>query len=171
MNPETPVPDLLPRLVERLRHELRQYGEMIALLDQQQESVIARSADEVLRSAGAINAQMDAIQSARQDREGCQRELAAALGVPGDPSFRSLVPRLPPAWAPAVEALVRENNEALVRVQQRARQNHLLLSRSVELMQRLLASLVPGAAPLTYDETGQVQPNVSPIQPMYQAVG
>ena len=35
---------------------------------------------------------------------------------------------------------MRENNELLVRVQQRARQNHLLLSRSVEMMQRFITA-------------------------------
>jgi hypothetical protein len=38
---------------------------------------------------------------------------------------------------------VDENNELLVRVRQRARQNHLLLSRSAELMRGLLETLLP----------------------------
>ncbi len=46
-----------------------------------------------------------------------------------------------------MQALVQENNELLVRVQQRARQNHLLLLRSLELMQKLINSLFPGSRP------------------------
>ena len=46
-----------------------------------------------------------------------------------------------------MEALVRENNELLVRVQQRARQNHLLLSHCVELMQQLINSIFPVSPP------------------------
>ena len=42
--------------------------------------------------------------------------------------------------ARSVQALVEENNELLIRVQQRARQNHLLLSHAVELMQHLINS-------------------------------
>ena len=171
MNTDSPVLNRLPRLLDLLRHELRQYGEMLALLDQQQEFVMARSAEEVLRSVNAINLQMGQIQTARQERESCQREIAGALRVEGDPEFRNLVPHLPEAYRPAIEALVRENNELLVRVQQRARQNHLLLSRSVELMQRFVSSLLPASPPVTYTGEGQVRANVPPIQPMYQAVG
>ncbi len=56
-----------------------------------------------------------------------------------------LIPLLPADYRPLVQALVDENNELLVRVRQRARQNHLLLSRSVELMQGLLNTLLPVA--------------------------
>lgn len=171
MNPEAPAVELVPRLVDRLRHELRQYGEMLALLDQQQESVVARSADAVLQSVGAINAQMEVIHTARKERETCQRDVGAALAIAADADFQTMLPLLPTPWRPAVEALVRENNGMLVRVQQRVRQNHILLSRSVELMQRLVTSLVPATAPLTYNDTGQVQSKIPPLEPMYQAVG
>jgi flagellar biosynthesis/type III secretory pathway chaperone len=70
-----------------------------------------------------------------------------------------------------VEALVRENNELLIRVQQRARQNHLLLSRSLELMQQFIHALVPASLPTTYDGAGQVSSAHRPNQPLYEAVG
>lgn len=163
--------NLLPRLIELLRHELHQYGEMLALLDQQQESVMARSAEDVLQSVLAINEQMDRIQNARQQRGVCQDEIAAAVKQPQDPTFASLIPHLPESYRAAVSALVRENNELLVRVQQRARQNHLLLSRSVELMQRFISSLTPTAPPVTYNEAGHLQTAPQPAQALFQAVG
>ncbi len=171
MNTDSPVLNLLPRLTERLRHELQQYGEMLALLDQQQEAVMARSADSVLQSVHSINEQMGHIQTARQERERCQSEVATTLGMAEGQEFETLLPRLPEHYRPALAALVRENNELLVRVQQRARQNHLLLSRSVELMQQFINSLLPSAPPLTYNDAGQMQANVPAIEPMYQAVG
>lgn len=171
MNTETPVAPLLSRLLDRLRHELCQYGEILALLDQQQASVMARSADDVLHSVGAINEQMARIQTARQERAASQADVAAALQAGREADFSDLLPRLPAAYQPAVAALVRENNELLVRVQQRARQNHLLLSRSVELMQRFVNSLLPAPAPLTYNGDGRLQATGSPVQPRYQAVG
>jgi len=136
--------------MESLRNELQQYGEMLVLLEQQQASVMARCAEDVMQSVNTINRQIARIQTARQDREACQRELAALVQVAEDPTFANLLPLMPEQYQPALIALVRENNELLVRVQQRARQNHLLLARSVDLMQRFIASLVPETSPLTY---------------------
>ena len=52
-------------------------------------------------------------------------------------TFAAIIPLLPPDYRPLVQALVQENNELLARVHQRTRQNHLLLSHAVELMQQL----------------------------------
>ncbi|HWH70569.1 MAG TPA: hypothetical protein VNT26_14370, partial [Candidatus Sulfotelmatobacter sp.] len=62
-------------------------------------------------------------------------------------------------------------NELLVRVQQRARQNHLLLSRAMELMQRFINTLVPGASPTTYTEVGLALAGAGPDHALYNAVG
>ena len=70
-----------------------------------------------------------------------------------------------------MKALVDENNELLVRVQQRARQNHLLLSRSVELMQGLLNSLLPGRETRVYNGQGGMDTHSAPPRLLYEAVG
>ena len=44
-------------LVGALRHELQEYGEMLALLDRQQEQVKARSASEIFQSISLLQAQ------------------------------------------------------------------------------------------------------------------
>jgi len=82
-----------------------------------------------------------------------------------------LIPLLPSDYRPLVDALVHENNALLIRVQQRARQNHLLLSHCVDLMQQLINSIFPGASPTTYDGNGHVPVSVVAPQPLYQAVG
>ena len=69
---------------------------------------------------------------ARSRRSAASRTTAA---------FADLIPLLPADYRPLLQALVEENNELLVRVRQRARQNHLMLRRSVELMQELLNTL------------------------------
>ena len=158
-------------LLAALRHELKQYGEVLALLDQQQEYVLVRAADNVLQSVGAINAQMKNIQLARAEREQRQSEVAALLRPAGDPSFVHLIPLLPEPYRAAIGALVRENNDLLGRVQQRARQNHLLLCRSLEMMQQFINALLPAAPPKTYNGGGQLQPLNQPVQALYQAVG
>ena len=59
----------LQHLIETLRNELQQYGEMLALLDQQQELVGKQAADDLLRSLSAIDTQSAAIQAARANRQ------------------------------------------------------------------------------------------------------
>ena len=171
MKTELPIAPLLLQLIEKLRHELHQYGEMLALLEQQQESVIARAAEAVLTSVVAINEQMGRIQSARQQRADCQNDVARLLRQPEDPTFASLLPLLPEKFRVAVESLVRENNELLTRIQQRARQNHLLLSRSLQMMQQFMNALIPATAPTTYNGEGTLKSANKPTQILYEAIG
>jgi flagellar biosynthesis/type III secretory pathway chaperone len=163
--------ELLANLIEALREELKQYGEMLALLEQQQQLVIRRQVAELPENVNGVNAQAGIIAAARQEREQRQRQLARILQQPDASGFAILIPLLPADYRPLVEALVRENNELLVRVQQRARQNHLLLSHCVELMQQLINSIFPSVSPTTYDGTGHVPMAAVPPQPLYQAVG
>src|SRR5439155_23563692 len=128
------------------------YGEMLALLDHQQELVVQRKAPDLLQSVTAVDAQAEAIRVARQEREQRRRHIARTLKLDEAMGFKGLTPHLPAPYQPLVQALVQENNELLIRVQQRARQNHLLLSRAMELMQRFIASLFAGANPATYTE-------------------
>lgn len=163
--------DALQRLIEALRDELQQYGEMLALLDQQQEQVCARVADEVLSTVTLIQEQGTVMQGARRQRGECRTALARALGLSDEAAFLELIPRLPASFRPLVQALVDENNDLLRRVQQRARQNHFLLSRSVELMQSLIGSLVPQSRPLTYGHAGVMTSPTLPSRTLYDAVG
>jgi flagellar biosynthesis/type III secretory pathway chaperone len=163
--------ELLSNLIEALREELKQYGEMLALLDQQQQLVMRRQVTELPENVTSVNSQAGVIGAARQEREQRQRQLAREIGLPEDSSFTLLVPALPADYQPLVDALVRENNELLTRVQSRARQNHLMLSHCVELMQQLINSIFPGMSPTTYDGSGQVPLAAVPPRPLYQAVG
>ena len=117
--------ELMLNLIEALREELKQYGEMLALLDHQQKLAIHRHSPELLDCIGAVNAQAEAIRVARQEREQRRRHLARTLALDEASGFAELTPRLPRDYQPLVQALVQENNELLIRVQQRALQNHL----------------------------------------------
>ena len=149
----------LKKLIEALRDELQNYGEMLVLLDRQQESLMTRAANEVSQSISLVQAQGAAIQAARQRREDCRRQAAEAAGQPDHASFAELIPMLPADYQPLLKALVDENNELLFRVRRRARQNHLMLKRSVELMQQVLNSLSPSSQPANGDG-----PDLSPIR-------
>jgi flagellar biosynthesis/type III secretory pathway chaperone len=163
--------ELLANLIEALREELTQYGEMLALLDHQQKWVMERNTRDVLQNVADLNTQTMVIAAARSRRELRQRDLARGFNLPDAASFAVMVPLLPADYRPLVEALVQENNELLVRVQQRVRQNHLLLSHAVELMQQLINSIFPGAGPKTYDVSGRVPGALLPQHSLYEAVG
>jgi flagellar biosynthesis/type III secretory pathway chaperone len=142
--------DSLEPLITALREELQQYGEMLALLDRQQEQVKARAAAEIFQSISLIQAQATAIQSAREHREKCRGAAALACRQP---------------------ALVDENNHLLGRIHQRARQNHVLLRRSVELMQELLRTLFPTRQTSLYNGNGHKRGQIINHRPLCNAVG
>lgn len=161
----------LTLLIAALRDELAQYGEMLALLDREQELVVARGSAELLQTVDAINQQGEVIRRAREHRETCQRQVAELAGLNAEAAIEELKRQLPANHAILVGALVDENNELLVRVRQRARQNHLLLNRSLELMQRLIGSLFPAGRTATYSGDGQLQGGGLPSRAFYEAVG
>jgi flagellar biosynthesis/type III secretory pathway chaperone len=163
--------ELLKNLVSSLREELQQYGEMLALLDQQQELVVSRATDELFQTVFAIQSQAGLLQRTRQERERCRQALAQHCQMPESTAFADLMPRLLPDYQPQLEALVQENNELLMRVQQRARQNQLLLSRSVELMQQFIGSLLPSRQTVVYTGQGDKCQYALPNPPLYEAVG
>lgn len=162
--------ETLKRLIHQLRDELQQYGEMLARLDQQQELVLSRAADDLFQSIDSVQAQAVAIQNARSRREKVQHELARELGIE-DPAFSNIIPALPGDYRPLVHALVSENNELLVRVQQRARQNHLLLMRSMESMQKLINTLMPAAGTPVYNDSGYMAARPTSRPSLLEVVG
>jgi hypothetical protein len=162
---------LIQKLIEALRLELQEYGEMLALLDRQQTAVVTRAADDVMKSVACINDQLPRIQTARQRREACQNELADGLGCHGEAAFSKLAPLVPEKFRVGLEILVRENNQLLLRIQNRTRQNHLLLTRSLQMMQEFMQALMPPGGTTTYNGVGQVQAPALPQQSLYEAVG
>jgi flagellar biosynthesis/type III secretory pathway chaperone len=163
--------ELLSNLIESLREELKQYGEMLALLDQQQQFVMRRQTTALPENVNSINTQAEVLAGARHEREQRQRNLARQLELPENTNFNVLIPKLPSDYQPLVDALVTENNELLVRVQQRVRQNHLLLSHCVDLMAQLIHSIFPTTKPVTYNGNGHAPAVAIPAQSLYQAVG
>lgn len=161
--------ELLHNFIESLREELKQFGELLALLDLQQEQVVRRQADDLLATVSAINTQGEAIQAARRERAQRQRELAQVHALSAEARMSDLLPLLPASYRSLVMALVDENNHLLRRVQQRARQNHILLSRAVELMGQFLNSFCAAGLPV-YNQAGTVT-HASPGSALIEEVG
>jgi flagellar biosynthesis/type III secretory pathway chaperone len=162
---------LLHNLIEALREELKQYGEMLAVLEQQQQSVVQRQTHTLLQNVADINAQANVLAAVRHEREQHRRHVARQLDLEENANFALIIPELPPDYRPLVQALVHENNALLIRIQQRARQNQLLLSHAVELMQQLINSILPGGGPKTYDNNGRLPVSNLPQRSIYEQVG
>ncbi len=164
--------DLLHDLVDSLREELKEYGEMLVLLDQQQEMVMRRQTQDLLQCVQAINTQVENIAAARREREQRQRVVARQFDLAEETPFAMLLPHLPGEYRPLIQALVQENNELLKRIQRPARQKHMLVSRIVELMQRLFDPFFPDRQPATYDDSGAMAAAaVLPTHSLYEAIG
>lgn len=163
--------EALEKLIQALREELQQYGEMLARLDQQQEHVTRRASEDLLQSTSEIEVHSQTMKQARQARVDCQAEVARELGLESDATFAQIVPKLPGQYRPLVVALVQENNESLGRIHQRSRQNHILLCRSLEMMGRLLGNLMPGSNSPVYTDKMNVSNGAFPAHAMYQAIG
>ncbi|MFT4692361.1 MAG: flagellar biosynthesis/type III secretory pathway chaperone [Limisphaerales bacterium] len=160
----------LQDLIDALREELGQYGEVLALLEQQQELVVQRSVDEILRSVETLNREMGVVSQLREKRGLFRAQLALALALPEDTPLDQAADQLPDDERPLLQGLVREGRETLERMQHRARQNHLLIQRSMELMEQFIGSLFPDGGTPTYSGNGYLTAVRVPQRQLYDAV-
>lgn len=160
----------LEQLIRNLREELTQYGELLDLLEKQQDLIITGSAEGLLENLGTINLQVPIVAHVRETRDQSRRALATILGQPTTVPFSQLVSLIPPQYRPLLEALVDEVNDLLARSQQRLRQNHLLLSRSLNQMQQMISSLFPSIASRTYTENGTVKSPSLPASALCEVI-
>jgi|YelNatPaOPRAMG01_1025707.scaffolds.fasta_scaffold02700_5 flagellar biosynthesis/type III secretory pathway chaperone len=163
--------DDLNKLIESLREELKQYGELLARLDHQQEVILAMASDDIIATVSAVNDQSAIVAQARKHRENCRINFARKIGKPDKTTFEELIPLMPEEYRPLVKALVEENNKLIIQVQQRARQNHLLLKRSLELMQQFINSLIRPETTTVYNGAGTLKSEEIKNKPLYEAIG
>ena len=164
--------EALNNLIAALREEMTQYGELLALMQEQQELIINRSANELLINLHDVNQQVEKIATHRERREAARRALVQSVGGTEDTTFKQMTALLPEEYQPLLNALVEEINQLLQRIQQWVRQNHLLLKRSLDLMQKIMHSVFPAdrAAAKTYGRGGTVNPIAPPPSTLYEGL-
>ncbi len=160
----------LEQLIQMLREELTQYGEFLALLEKQQDLIVARSVEGFLENLAAINSHVPVIAAVREARDQARKSLALALDQPTTVTFLQLIELIPREYRPLVRALVEEVNDLLARSQQRLRQNHLLLSRSLSQMKQMILELFPSTVAPTYTENGTVKPAPTPASALCEVI-
>ncbi|MBL67934.1 MAG: hypothetical protein CMO74_05710 [Verrucomicrobiales bacterium] len=159
------------RLIESLREEMTQYGELLALMQEQQELIINRKPQELLANVNEVNKQVARIGEARNIREQARVALALQMGATQETTFKQMTAQLPAEYQPLLEALVQEINTLLQNVRKWVQQNHLLLKRSLDLMQDILQNVFPTqASPKTYGRQGAISPVNPPPSSLYEGI-
>ena len=115
---EISTSESLTDFVTAMRDELQQYGEMLARLDDLENTKIRGPFQEGLTTA--VHNQAIVIQATRRHRVEIEGQLANHLGLPADVSLAEIVDSVPWSYQPLVQALMDENNELPLRIQRRA---------------------------------------------------
>jgi flagellar biosynthesis/type III secretory pathway chaperone len=150
-------------LAELLRAELAAYGGLLSFFDRQQAALLKRDAAAVLEYSLAIERLAAETAASREARELHVAALARAHGRAAAESLRRLLDLFPADQRPLLDALMEEINRLLQVVRRRARQNHAILVRAVELRRELLATVRPDALPRTYAAGGQASRAGAPL--------
>jgi len=138
----------LQQLIEALREELQQCGEMLAQL----EDAARLTFKDTPGAARPVPLRGDALLAARQAREFSRQQLAWAAQKPHAASIAELISSLPQDFQPMVDALVEETEDLWRRLYERLRQDRCWLQRARETS-RLSLDLISHA-----DGAGQTQP-------------
>jgi flagellar biosynthesis/type III secretory pathway chaperone len=141
-------------IAECLRAELADYGGLLQLFEEKQRRIFDRDADNVLRLSNEIDEVARSVGGCRSRREQAVAAFAAANGQPATTTLHAMLPLIEADARPLLDALITEVNTLLQRVRRVSRQNHTLLSRTVELHQETLQQLQPHAFTKTYSPDG-----------------
>jgi flagellar biosynthesis/type III secretory pathway chaperone len=157
-------------ITECLRNELQEYGALLALFEEQQANLLRRDADQVAALAIAIEEQARATHNGRERREQCVQAFALDRGQPPNTSLRLMLPHFPAEVQPLLSALIDEINHLIHRIRRDARQNQMLLARTVEAHEEAMRTLMPNSFKTrTYSRRGSV--SGSTVSTGWQAAG
>ena len=139
------------QLVEALRNELQQYGEMLALLDV--DDATGSGLPAILNACEGIQRQGTVIEDARLLRLQQQARLAWVVGQPEKNSIFDLLDGLPPQYQPLLTALISEINGLVAQVREKALRCHTRLIAATQQLERLMTAMAeyaPTAGPSSH---------------------
>ena len=143
-------------LLNLLRDELGEYGGLMGLLSNQQESILNREPENLLEINKSVRSQMMASQTLQQQRQGFVSSLASGYGKPKDSSLSELVPCFPAVTQPMFESIVEEINNLISKIRRKLDQNRRLISRLGDVTDQILAVTDPRSHTKTYDQHGDL---------------
>jgi flagellar biosynthesis/type III secretory pathway chaperone len=143
-------------LAEALREELRECAWLLRLMEEQQKHLLSRDSAGILETNAQIDDQLALFEEKRRYRDSLQASWAIARSLPTPQNLSNLLPELPSVARPLFEALQREGEGLLEKIQRRGRQNHLILSRANDFAGLMLQTLRPEVKrAATYNQRGR----------------
>lgn len=155
--------DQWEEVVESLRAELQEYGGLLSLLDEQRRSIVGRDTESLLDRNGEIGLQLKKTHLMRLDREHLSESLARELGLVDIHKLSDMLPFVPEPALPLLRELVDRVNDLLEKIQRKAGQNRMLLSRACEITEEIMRTLQPQSLTKTYNEKGNLSMNSSDL--------
>lgn len=143
-------------LLALLREEVQEYGGLYNLLDRQQREVFERNPESVMATNEEVEKYMAQMGKLRESREEQVVFMAGKFGCDENLSLTQMLNFFPDFIRPLLKALIDEVNDMVKRTRRKARQNFLLLSRTMELTQEAISSLQPDNYTKTYGRKGKV---------------
>ena len=122
-------------LIEALREELQQFGEMLGRFDDAEAYTTQDSPERSRATAIAILAQQKVVSLTVRRRQEAQRCAASHLGLEETSKLADIIPSLSLERRVLVKALMDENKDLSSRVQQRGELERQLPRRSLHLLQ------------------------------------
>lgn len=150
---------LCQELVNVLRAELQEYGGLLNLLDDQQETILNRKSEELMSINKQIELQADANRLLKESRERIVVRLVSDWGSdPAKTRISQLISFFPEAMQPMVQSIADEINELIGKSRRRLEQNRLLLKRLSSITEEMLSFINPDLVPnKTYSAKGAMQ--------------
>lgn len=154
-----PIPQV--QVIEALQAELQECGGLMNLFDEQQNAILARNPDAVLDYDEKIKNHLLVVRSHRKHREAVVTALATSNDQPPQTTITELIPLFRESVRPLLQALITEVNRLITRGRRRAEQNQMLLARTIEVTQGILARLHPATVTRTYSAQGRMKISAS----------
>ena len=130
---------------------------MLFRSNEQQTAILQRNPATALTVSASIEEQLKTVNARRKTREELVRKSAESIQMPVRSPLGVLIEFFPESVRPLLVALIEEVNRLLVRTKRRARQNQMLLARSIEVTQDILRMLNPGIVTKTYSRKGRLR--------------
>lgn len=138
-----------------LRLELQEYGGLVDLLQKQQRGILRRDPDGLMEMNTSIELQSEVCNHLRARREEFVRAALHSFAASPEGGAATLAHCYPAPLRPLFQALIAEIERLVATIRQKARQNHLLLSRACQLTEELLNLARPGSATTVYHKRGK----------------
>ncbi len=142
-------------VIHALRSELHEYGGLLHLFQQQQQSVLRHDPEGFLNLNEEVDAQIDHVTQCRREREELVRQTALEIGSDPNTPLTGLLVHFPTELQPLLKALIQEINDLLHRTQRRIKQNHFLLGQCLELARQMVALTKPELSTGAYNARGK----------------